>query len=502
VFAACSLSVRCLFATVRSRPDARLTGLRLVREAAVNAGGRYREANRAYSRGGQARMESELLQNLLSIGLLQPRASVNEMIDALAAVGAVRSAVIITRHKVRQIGRARAKAYAEKRSALAEILHDFDAAVAENGRARERRGIDLDGQLAAVRKLAGGLDVRLMKGLGVRGWYPPDLPRDVGDADLWVPDLDAGWQLAGVLRETGYDYEPGEMPWLKRDPSGALFGQIRMVHPDPERVDIDIHAGPYSVRYCGLLTFAASAAVAGSPPDEWAPLAPEDNLCSVIGNAAGDCFIDAKVINDVVAATGCGVDFRYVADRVAEAELSGFLNALVEQVHAACALTEQQARAVDRLRTDDPAEPVALALEPDPALRTRLVTDHARRMGRRLPGADADAIVRQAQAAYGNPRTFRARTSGGAAMRMPVPTPWTCVRLAPQPLVRRLCGQPEPVPTPVSRRTPLARGLDLVESPAGDLLRFRDDVFLPTQDYLFCLRLVRAQLPSAKPAAG
>lgn len=400
------------------------------------------------------------------------------------------AAEVITRHKIRRIVRERVKtALATATGSDASLLRRFDSEVARLGAPRETRGTDLDAQVAEFRSRTADLPVRLMKGLGVCSWYPSGQRRDIGDADLWVPDMDSGLSLASMLRDLGFTYEPGEMPWLKRDMSGTLFGQFRMQHPAPDRVDVDIHIGPYSVRYCGLIEFSRSR-----ENEAWTPLADEDNLCAVIGNAAGDCFIEAKAINDIVVAIGRPLDFDYVVGALRQAGLTGFFNTVIDRVQEVCDLDVDQRATLDRLRTDDTAEDVPLVATDDDLRRTGLVAAHTRRVAESMTGdaAVAERIARDAEHAYGNPRSFRLRTSGGKPHRLPDMNPWTCVRLAPQPLIRRIANRHERVPVQ-GRHTRLAEHLELIEAEDGDLLRFRGDVFLPTTDYLFCSRLVVAE---------
>jgi len=427
---------------------------------------------------------------LLSFGLLRPRATIDESVAALRELGPTPAAQVIARHKVRRLTRRRiAAALPGADPETTGLLETFDAEVVRLGAPRERRGTDLDRQIAEFRARAGDLPVRFMKGLGVRDWYSEAAQRDIGDADLWLPDMDTGLRFTAVLRDLGFFYEPGEMPWLKRDMSGVLFGQFRMQHADPERVDVDVHIGPYSVRYCGLIDFAASQGGAG-----WTPLTDEDNLCAVIGNAAGDCLIDGKVVNDLVLATGRGLDLEYVRRQLEQAGLTGFANNLIDRTKEICALDDDQVAVLSALRTDGPAEEMVFAAADDDDLRTELVVAHARSVAQRLTGSEstAEGIAEQARAAYGNPRSFRIRTAGGAPHRLPTMNPWTCVRLAPQPLVRRMSGRTERVPVR-GRQTALSESLTLVEAEVGDLLLFRDDVFLPTLDYLFCSQLVTAE---------
>ena len=437
-------------------------------------------------------MLEQHLVALLSLGLLQPRVGRAESLAALAEVGPADAAQLLVRHKVGRIAMAVA-------TELADGAGEPDAAglrrlATEIG---ERRG-HLDRSLATADEVLGALrdrlpdaHVLLMKGLVARDRYPADRPRDVGDADLWTPDVDTGWRVAAALRDLGYEYETAELPWLKREMDGTLFGQIKLLDPADRTIAVDIHMGPYSIRYCGLIRFVASA---DQPP--WGPLTREDNLCGVIGNVAGDCFIDAKTINDVVTALtpdrGYRMDLAYVAERLAEAGLSGFVNALVDVTASVCALREEQVAALSALRVDTEPEQIGLTATPDPDRRVRLVTDHAREMGHRLTNDPAAAahIADEARSAYQTAKRYRMVRLDPQRSFLPELNPWTCLRLAPQPMLHELFQRTLSLPFPVQRTTALAHGLDRIESRMGDLVRFGDDVFVPTLDYVFPALLV------------
>lgn len=431
----------------------------------------------------------QALNSLLSFGLIQSSASISDSIDALATFGPTEAAAIIAKHKVRRIAKKRIEsASVDATRGSAQMLGEFMSEITRLGAAREARNTNLYGQIAKLRTLSADLPVRLMKGLGVRSWYSSHHPRDLGDADLWLPDMDSGLELVGMLREHGFGYEPGEMPFLKRDSDGHLLGQFRMRHPDPSQMVYDIHIGAYSVRYCGIIGFERSW-----DGVRWTPLADEDNLCAIIGNAAGDCFVEAKAINDICLALERPVDLQYVARVLSDADLTGFVNGLFECISQACSLRDDQVERLAELRTSDPAEDVHLIPSDDDARRTKLVTSHAFRVAERLTGdrEAAERIAGDAEQAYGRPKSFRLRTSGGNPLRMPELNPWTCVRLAPQPLMRRIADRHNGIPAQ-GRQTELARNLHLLTLDIGDLVRFRSDVFLPTINYLFCSDLVTA----------
>ncbi|NRQ37365.1 hypothetical protein HII36_36845 [Nonomuraea sp. NN258] len=394
---------------------------------------------------------------------------------------------LLLRHKVTHIALARIRQAVAEDGQDAPRLRELDREITRLTSRREEQFGTAGDVLAALRAAEPELPVQLMKGLAARKWYPAGLRRDVGDADLWVAEIDHGWRLAAALRGLGYTYESAELPWIKGDPHGRLFGQIRMLGPDGGSVSVDLHIGPYSVRYCGMLGFHRSGDL---PP--WSELVWEDNLCAVIVNAAGDCFIDAKTVNDLVVSLDQPLDFSYVAERIAEAELSGFLAALLDVVAAECSLGDEQSARLRALRGEQAAEPLGLAWAPEAAKRVDLVAEHADRAALRLTGdrEQAAAISAAARAAYSAGKPYRLVRDRPGRGRLPELNPWTCVRLAPQELLRDLFGRPTADPFPVTGSDGLAAELELIRGGPGDLLRFRTEVFVPTTDYAFPVGLV------------
>jgi Uncharacterised nucleotidyltransferase len=443
--------------------------------------------------------------SVLSLGLLRPAADPAAdpaaAVAALGALGPAAAARLLVRHKVGGLARAAAAGLVADAAVAGADAANLRALDHEIGTLREpfERGVGTAGELlGALRDRLPAAPVRLMKGLAAREWYPGDRRRDVGDADLWVPDAGTGWQVAGALRELGYDYETAELPWLKRDLDGTLFGQVKMLDPAGRSIAVDIHIGPYSVRYCGLVRFARSAA--GEP---WTPLSREDNLCAVVGNAAGDCFIDAKTVNDILACLAGPVDLAYVARTLEAAGLAPFLAAVVEVATSACTLTGAERSALATLRGCASPEPLGLAAEPDPRLRVRLVQAHTADAAWRLTGDPelADRIAAQARAAYEAAKRYRLVRVDRDRSFLPELNPWTCLRLAPQRVLRELFGQDMSLRFPVTARAPLAAGLELLTGPTGELVRFGGDVFVPTLDYVFPALLVFGE-PAGRLAAA
>lgn len=435
---------------------------------------------------GDSSLNTTQLIHLLGLGLLQPRATRAESIAVVDEIGPHEAAAVVVRHKVGDIACTVAAELGAASPHLATFAEEITRLRAEAVRSIATAA-DL---LATLRDRLPDVRALLMKGMAAREWYPTAYARDVGDVDLWTPTVDDAFRIVGVLRELGYDYETAELPWLKRDLDGTLIGQVKLLHENG-RAAVDLHAGPYSIRYCGLIRFGRSAE---SRP--WGTMSPEDNLCAVIGNIAGDCFIDAKTMNDVLLLLspreGGRLDLDYVAGTLAEAGLSEFTNALLDAITSACAVGDHQAAAMVRLRRGSAAENLELAREPDAQRRVRAVVDHAEAVARRMTGDvhAARRIAGQARTAYETPKRYQLVRLDEERSFLPELNPWTCLRLAPQRTLRDLFQRDVSLSFPVDRTTPLAPGLDLLAGRIGNLVRFGDDVFVPTLDYVFPALLV------------
>jgi putative nucleotidyltransferase-like protein len=436
-------------------------------------------------------LNSTQLAHLLGLGLLQARATRAESLAVVDEIGPLDAAAVVVRHKVGNIARAVA---VELGAATDARNHDrlatFAAEITSLRAEAERSIATATEVLAILRAQLPDVDVLLMKGVAAREWYPSAYTRDVGDVDLWTPTVDDAFRIVSVLHELGYDYETAELPWLKRDLDGTLIGQIKLLHENG-RAAVDVHAGPYSIRYCGLIRFRKSS---GLP--SWGTMSPEDNLCAVIGNVAGDCFIDAKTMNDVLLLLGrhegTSLDLDYVADTLADAGLAGFTNALLDAIASACAVNDHQAVAIACLRRGSVSEDLGLSREPDTRRRVQAVVDHAEAVARRMTGdaAAAHRIANQARVAYETPKRYRMVRLDEDRSFLPELNPWTCLRLAPQRTLRDLFQHDVSLSFPVEHITPLASGLELLASKIGNLVRFGEDVFVPTLDYVFPALLV------------
>ena len=441
-------------------------------------------------------LSREQLLAILSLGLLRPVPAVlDAAAAAVAGAGPERVARLLFRHKVANIAIGRLARLgtpeaADAAARLAEIRASFNARYATAPQVLDvlRRGAKDRGVL-----------VRPMKGMAVEAWYPDGVRRDVGDLDLWVATSAEGWDLAAVLREHGYEYAPEELPWFKTAVDGRRYGQMRLVEPDRRTVSVDVHVGPYSVRYCGVL------GLGGEDVGPWQPLSDEDLFCAAVANAAGDCDLDAKTVNDLVLGLDRDLDVDRIARSLAEPRLLGFLASALDEV-AATSVVDGAARArLDELRAraGDDVEPVALVETVDATARARLVSEHTRAAAggqhgfddddaESLAGAALDAYLRASEPSL---------VDGGGRAGVPTANPWTCVRLVPLATAAALSAEAVGA-TSWAPATGTAADLAVVALPEGDLVRAGGDLFVPTVDFRMAAHLVRAASGAELGAAG
>jgi hypothetical protein len=225
----------------------------------------------------------------------------------------------------------------------------------------------------------------------------------------------------------------------------------------------------------------------------------------VINNAAGDHFASLKDANDLImAARRAPAAFRAGVASAQRAELGGFLAILVRLIAATSAVPDLRP-VLEPLLLGAPAEPVPPVPEPSWNRRWTAVALHAFRVGRRTSLVEGVRLAGSA-ARYYRRRLSLAIVSGGE------PTPLvlnehTCVRLVPLELLEARDDAGDLTPTggsaggaagPVRR---IDDGLEVVSTPAGDVVRVGSDVYVPTVFYRVPRDLVRSAV-AVRSAGG
>jgi Uncharacterised nucleotidyltransferase len=440
---------------------------------------------------------------VLSFGLLQPRHSDAEAIMILNKIGPADAADLLYEHKVSSLAKAKAQRIANDASpSAAAALTELAAELTRAAEPRKLRWESADRvrQLVTAVAAAGNVDWWTMKGFSFRDRYPIPQLRDVGDLDVLVSTLDDAWRLTRGLRATGYIYLDAELPWFKKDVvTGQFYGQVRLTTPRKDRLSIDIHAGPYSIRHCGVMRMRRSGARGSGSALDFA-----DDVCAVIANAAGDCFVPAKLANDLVLALDADLDYEYVHETLGAAGLLPFFAMCMDLLPVWCDLTPEQGERYARLVPAGPREPKPPLDAADSASRTEVTVAHAGQMARRLFPDDprqAEAIEATARAAYETEYPLRLVDTGPAGL--PESNNWTCIRLVPVELAgARLGLEPGTEATGALGGTSLSAEMERVDLPEGTLVRVGEDVFIPTVDFALPERLVRAARAQAPLATG
>lgn len=266
-----------------------------------------------------------------------------------------------------------------------------------------------------------GSTVALMKGAAARSWYPEPLLRDVGDLDLMVCCADHAFGLARNLRSLGYAPALWEPPWVKRTyGDDATYGQLNLVSPEGKRLAVDIHFGGYSVRHCGFLPAPREVSDATF------------QLACVIANAAGDCKITGKDLNDVALATvDGGVQLTDLAEVLDDCQLNRFLSSLLALVLTTHDLPDEVEREFVRcMATYPPERPDADQKTFEWQRRWAATVLHAWKVGSRRSTLVACRTSSTAAVYYSRRLRLR-RTRFSRTLRWHTPAPWTCVRLIP-----------------------------------------------------------------------
>jgi hypothetical protein len=315
--------------------------------------------------------------------------------------------------------------------------------------------------------------IGLIKGLSANRLYPDPSLRDFGDFDVFVNGAGDAWRCALLLLGLGFDFDPAEAPWFKRDERGVIYGQVRLGRPD-DGVWIDFHFGRYSVRNCASLEASAPAGVD--------PVPHEQNIAMLVANAAGDCFTTVKDLNDLYLAIASEqIDWDEVRRLIRSVRLDGYFNGML--------------RHLDRLYDLDELRPTVRSLrfrrsyEPPPSLaqgawtqRWLATTAHTWQVAAGSSLRQRLAITREA-ARYYRQRLQLEIVDSGASPRALDPsslTAWECVRVLPR---DTLPETPRESPADLGGKRPgwqIAEGVEVVSVGDYDFLLAGDRTLIPT----------------------
>jgi len=320
-----------------------------------------------------------------------------------------------------------------------------------------------------------------IKGVAALCWYGDSADRDLGDVDVMVSSVADGFALAAELLAAGYDYDERELPWLKRDYDGTLYGQANLrSEPPGTRPNIDIHFGGYSVRHSGRLPVAV---MPGSHGLSYYDM--QSNLPMIVGNSAGDCWITVKDMNDLYLALSSTkeLDWPPLLESLREVRLLEFFNQMLRMLRKTHALEPDTEELLARLTTliGRPGEWPAPGPRRSMMRRSLATTLHAARLGlRRSPW---DAVVQASTAAryYSGRLALRPRI-GNRRTDFPRLNSWTCIRLVPVTLV---AGKWNIAACPSAHTEEVIPGVHsdtvtVIHTPSGDLLKAARTVFAPT----------------------
>lgn len=432
---------------------------------------------------GPSDPREEDAQAILSLGLLSPTRMAWDPWAAVERLGTMAAADLIFRHKVTSIVRDRI-ADENDDSIPRDLARKLDEHLRTASSVMAARWRNMHDVLELVTQLADETRVEwwTMKGGSFRQYYPQGIVRDVGDLDVLVRTVDDGWRLTRKLIAAGYSYLDAELPWFKRDVvSGELYGQIRLTDPAKERLSIDIHAGPYSIRYCGLMPLDLP-----SGDGRGTPLALDEDFCAVIANAAGDCFISTKLVNDILLALDLDIDVDKVMRTLDRGCLLPFLVACLERVDGWCELSVSQKARLEDLRPEIGTEPVPPLVRADPQERCATVLRHAAAVADRLdlPAETRRLILDGAEEAYGREHPL-VLVDAQAPSGLPELNNWTCVRMVPFTLDTSPMGAGAGVEPgrQVAEPVPLSSELSVISTTAGSLVGAAGEVFVPTVDF-------------------
>ncbi|MET9361742.1 nucleotidyltransferase family protein [Streptomyces sp. NPDC006632] len=402
-------------------------------------------------------------QDAADIGLMMlPRESAAAAVERRADQLAALAALVVTQ---KVAGSARRRLQEGPPSAAGE---KFLALVDDEREAADRRMATIPSVLDAVAAAAesSGIEWSPMKGCSIRQSYQDPRMRDVGDIDLWVPSAEDAWTLSETLLPMGYVYAPWELPWFKKSASGELYGQVRVVRLERDRAAVDFHIGSYSVRHCGTMPLGRHRK---------GRFLPEDDIAAVFGNAAGDCMLDLKSVNDLHVLLPLVTNVARIHALLDHGGLLPFLRGCLSRIRRLTGLPAGLLESLDRLEpAPGPEEDVQVTAAEADRLRIAQTVTHAAEIALRDHPEQVRAIVASAADAYSydHPLTVLPRP----AYRLGPLVSWECVRLVP------VQGSARHLPRPATVAD-VEHPIRLLSLDGGDLVTVGDRVFIPTVDF-------------------
>ncbi|WP_330334608.1 nucleotidyltransferase family protein [Streptomyces sp. NBC_00536] len=341
----------------------------------------------------------------------------------------------------------------------------------------DRRMATIPALLEAVAAAAdaSGITWSPMKGCSIRQSYPDPRLRDVGDIDIWVPSAEDAWTLSETLLPMGYVYAPWELPWFKKSASGELYGQVRVVRLERDRAAVDFHIGPYSVRHCGTMPLGRHRG---------GRLLVEDDIAAIFGNAAGDCMLDLKSVNDLHVLVPLVTNVGRIHALLDHGGLLPFLRGALDRIRRLTGLPAGLTESLERLEpAPGPQEDVQVTPEGGDRLRIAQTVTHSVDIALRDHPHQVRAIVASAADAYSydHPLTAVPRP----AFRLGPLVSWECVRLVP------VDGTVHQLPAGAGTAD-VEHPIRLLSLKEGDLVAVGDRVFIPTVDFRVPQDLVAA----------
>jgi hypothetical protein len=334
-----------------------------------------------------------------------------------------------------------------------------------------------------------GFPVWAVKGLAARPKYHDPGVRDLGDLDLMVAGVDEAIRLTDRLCSAGYEFHGQELPWIKRSlETGVIYGQFSLKRGAPEQEPaIDLHFGGYSIRHCGLHRLGD-----GDRRPGLRYYSTQQNLPLIVGNAAGDHEITTKDLSDLaIAMTDEAIDWPTVLEELDEVKLLGFFRRMVDQLEATPLRSSYLDSPLPPLLKDVRREVPAPHPSGSRRRRWAATVSHAFAVGARHSSARAAVTSLSAARYYWGDRTMSVRSGKGRAVpRLPKLTSWTCVRLVPATMLRRLHdtdSDVSPGPRFLDVSGPerqLSDELVAISSPIGDVVRSCLGDFLPAVFHL------------------